>query len=554
MKPSIHFLTSRLLVLMKRVLIQRKTKLAAQILGGVLVAICAIGCKTQTRSAKNSHPNIIYILADDLGIGDLSIYNENSKIKTPNLDKMGSQGMVFTDAHTSSSVCTPTRYGILTGRYNWRTPLKEFVTWGNSPMLIKDDRLTVADMLQQNGYKTANIGKWHLGLNWAMKNDSQEFEYFSGRKDRYDFKQMDYSKPLIKGALDLGFDYSFLISASLNMPPYVYLENDKVVMQPSDVSESKRAENPYANWIRGDISADFDHEQVMPVFVDKTISYIKENAGGDQAFFVYLPLPAPHNPILPLDRWKGKSNINPYADFVIMIDDLMGELFKTIKNEGIEENTLVIFTSDNGCAASANFSVLKAAGHHPSYLYSGAKGSYLEGGHRVPFLVKWPEKIKPNTVCDQTVCTTDFMATCADIVNYPLKSNEGEDSYSILPLFAQKNEYQREATIHHSKTGIFAIRKGDWKLIVSPNSGVNAAGKPENPNKDLPENILFNLKTDIQEQNNVADEFPEKVKALRTLLIQQIRDGRSTPGKIQENDPIAFPWVQASFAFDAPSE
>lgn len=548
MKHYTFFLITPLIAILKSLLLYLKIR-AIPIISGALLIISVVAGMAQTKPAKSNYPNIIYILADDLGIGDLSIYNENSKINTPNLDAFGSQGMVFTDAHTSSSVCTPTRYGILTGRYNWRTPLKNFVLWGNSPMLIKDDRLTVADMLQKHGYKTANIGKWHLGLNWAMKNGSQEFEYFSGWKDRFDFNQIDYSQPLTKGTLDLGFDYSFLISASLNMPPYVYLENDKVALEPTDISEKKRAEYPYANWIKGDISADFEHEQVLPVFVDKAISYIKENAGGDQPFFVYLPLPAPHNPILPLDPWKGKSNINPYADFVLMIDDLMGKLFETIKERGIEQNTLVIFTSDNGCAGSANIPVLKAKGHHPSYIYSGAKGSYLEGGHRVPFLVKWPEKIKSNSVCEQTICTTDFMATCADIVNYSLKGNEAEDSYSMMPLFVQNDEYQREATIHHSKTGIFAIRKGDWKLIISPNSGINANGTPEKRNNVLPENILFNLKTDVQEKNNVAAEFPEKVRELKTLLIKQIKDGRSTPGKVQKNDPIKFPWVQASFAF-----
>lgn len=500
-------------------------------------------------SVKAQPPNIIYILADDLGIGDLSIYNENSKIHTPHLDKLGKQGMVFTDAHTSSSVCTPTRYGILTGRYNWRSPLKQFVTWGNSPMLIKDDRLTVADLLQKYGYSTANIGKWHLGLNWTMKNNSREFEYYSGIKDRVDFAQIDYSKPLKKGALDLGFEYSFLLPASLNMPPYVYVENDKVVKEPSAKSVRNRAEHPYNYWINGDISDDFKHEEALPVFVEKAKAYINKNAGGEKPFFIYLPLPAPHNPILPLDPWKGKSKINPYADFVLMIDDLMGELFKTISENGIEENTLVIFTSDNGCAGSANFSVLKAAGHNPSYIYNGTKGSYLEGGHRVPFLVRWPQKIKANSLCDETICTTDFMATCADLVGYKLKDNEAEDSYSIMPLFLQEKGYEREATIHHSKTGIFAIRKGDWKLIVSPNSGVTAAGKPEERKKKLPEEILFNLKTDIGEKENVAENYPEKVKELKLLLIKKINDGRSTPGKLQKNDSATEPWVQAAFAF-----
>ncbi len=521
------------------------------LINSLILSFCVFAGMAQTNASKGSKPNIVYILADDLGIGDLSIYNENGKIITPNLDALGADGMKFTDAHTSSSVCTPTRYGILTGRYNWRTPLKQFVTWGTSPMLIKDDRLTVADLLQQHGYVTASIGKWHLGLNWATKDGVKDYTNYTGIKDRYDFNRIDYAKPLDKGASDLGFDYSFLLPASLNMPPYVYVENNKVAMVPTGISARTRDEDPYATWIKGDISDDFDHEQVLPVFVEKSISFIKENAGGKKPFFLYLPLPAPHNPILPIDPWKGKSNINPYADFVLMIDDLMGEIFKTIKESGIEENTLVIFTSDNGCAASANFGVLKAKGHNPSYIYNGAKGSYLEGGHRVPFLVKWPQKIKANSVCDKTICTTDLMATCADIVGYKIKDNEAEDSYSMMPLFNRSDDYKREATVHHSKTGIFAIRKGDWKLIVSPGAGVNAAGKLEPPRKELPENILYNLKTDIGEKQNVAEEYPEKVEELRKLLIKLINEGRSTPGHLQQNDPIDFPWVQAAFAFES---
>jgi len=515
----------------------------------VFLAVGVVSGMAQTRSAKSSRPNIIYILADDLGIGDLSIYNENSKIHTPHLDALGAEGMMFTDAHTSSSVCTPTRYGILTGRYNWRTPLKQFVTWGNSPMLIKDDRLTVADVLQQHGYHTASIGKWHLGLNWATKDGVQDYQYYSGINDRYDFNRIDYTQPLEKGALDLGFDYSYLLPASLNMPPYVYVENNKVEQVPDGISEARRADNRYAHWLKGPVAENFKHEEVLPVFVEKAISYINQKAKDDKPFFLYLPLPAPHNPILPIEPWQGKSNINPYADFVLMIDDLMGEIFKTIKESGIEENTLVIFTSDNGCSSNANFSVLKAKGHNPSYIYSGYKGSYLEGGHRVPFLVKWPQKIKANSICNATVCTTDFMATCADIVEYALKDNEAEDSYSMMPLFIQKEGYQREATIHHSIKGIFAIRKGDWKLIVSPNSGINANGTPEKLKEKLPEEILYNLKTDIGEKENVAEKYPDKVNELKQLLIRQINDGRSTPGKIQENDPVSEPWVQAAFAF-----
>ena len=497
---------------------------------------------------KGPKPNIIYILADDLGIGDVSIYNENGKIPTPNLDKMGAEGMKFTDAHTSSSVCTPTRYGILTGRYNWRTPLKEFVTWGNSPMLIKKDRLTVAKLLKDNGYQTANIGKWHLGLNWSMKNNSPDFDYFSNRKDRVDINRIDFSKPLKIGALDMGFEYSYMLPASLNMPPFVYLENDKATMVPNRKTERKRSEYPYSSWIKGDVSDDFVHDQALPNFVNKTVAYIKENAGNDKPFFIYLPLPSPHSPVLPIAPWKGKSGINDYADFVMMVDDLMGTIFKTIKDQGIEENTMIVFTSDNGCSSTANLPLLKKKNHNPSYIYSGYKGSYLEGGHRVPFLVKWPRKIKPNSICDETICTTDFIATVADLVAYKLKDNEAEDSHSMLPLLIQKGAFTRKTTIHHSKVGVFAIRKGDWKLIVSPNSGVDAAGRPVKNKKLLPEYMLFNLKEDVKEHHNIADEHPDKVSELKDLLVQQIIDGRSTDGEKQNNDAISVPWPQANFA------
>ncbi len=331
-------------------------------------------------------------------------------------------------------------------------------------------------MLKNNGCKTANIGKWHLGLNWAMNDGSKEYDYFSHFKDRVDFSQIDYSKPLKFGPRNLGFDYSFVIPASLNMPPFVYLENDKATQIPTKTSEHKRQEYPYSSWIKGDILDDFVHDQVLPTFVNKTISYIKDNANSEVPFFVYVPLPDSHNPVLPIAPWKGTSDINEYADFVIMIDDLMGQIFRTLKDEGIAENTVVIFTSDNGCSSTANIPLLRKKGHKPSYIYSRLKGSYLEGGHRVPFLAKWPKMITPNSVSNATICTTDFIATCADIVNYNFKDNEAEDSFSMMPLLTKNGEYKREATIHHSKTGVFAIRKGDWKLVMYPNSGVNTAG------------------------------------------------------------------------------
>ena len=515
-----------------------------------LFACTSLKHNNTTEQLENKKPNIIYILADDLGIGDVSFYNENSKIQTPNIDQMGKEGMKFTDAHTTSAVCTPTRYGILTGRYNWRTPLKQFVTWGNSPSLIQKNRLTVAQLLKDNGYKTAILGKWHLGLNWTMKNNSPEFDHYSKNSDRFNFKNIDYTQPLKFGPNDMGFDYSYIISASLNMPPYVYIENNKSTMVPTAISAQTKKQSPYATWIRGAIADDFKHEEVLPNIVKKSISFIKENANKKEPFFMYVPLPSPHNPVLPIAPWKGKSEIkSPYADFVIMIDDLMGTIFETLKEQGIDENTIVVFTSDNGFATTNDLKTLRKEKHSPSYVYSGYKGSYLEGGHRVPFLVKWPEKIKPNSVSNATICTTDFIATCADIINYDFKDNEAEDSFSMMSLLTNEGDYLRDATIHHDKDGVFGIRKGDWKLIVSPNSGITASGKPKKYKKILPEEILYNLKKDIKEKNNVAVQFPEKVKELKELLIQQIKDGRSTPGKIQENDAITGEWHQANFAF-----
>ena len=517
---------------------------------GLLFVLSSFVNTETIEKPKAKKPNIIYILADDLGIGDLSIYNENSKIQTPHLDQMGKEGMMFTDAHTSSAVCTPTRYGILTGRYNWRTPLKEFVTWGNSPSLIQKDRLTVAQMLKDKGYTTASIGKWHLGLNWTMKNNSPEFDHFSDTSNRLNFKDIDYSQPLKFGPNDMGFDYSYMISASLNMPPFVYIENNKATMIPTKITERSRKKYPFSSWIKGDVADDFKHEEVLPNVVNKSISFIKENANKEKPFFMYIPLPSPHNPVLPIAPWKGQSEIgSPYADFVIMIDDLMGTIFKTLKEQGIDDNTIVVFTSDNGFATTNDLKTLKKEKHSPSYIYSGYKGSYLEGGHRVPFLVKWPGTIKPNSISNATICTTDFMATCAEIINYDFKDNEAEDSFSMIPLLTNEGDYLREVTIHHDKYGVFAIRKGDWKLIVSPNSGIMASGATKKHKDVTAEEILYNLQKDVKERNNVADQFPEKVKELKDILSQQIRDGRSTPGKTQENDAITGEWPQANFAF-----
>jgi len=489
-------------------------------------------------------PNIIYILADDLGIGDVTTFNKNCKIATPNIDKLAAEGMKFTDAHTSSAVCSPTRYGILTGRYNWRSRLKQGVLSGTSKALIPNSRSTVASMLKNNGYMTAYIGKWHLGWDWAKKESSSEQNLKS-----INIENIDFSKPVTNNPNDLGFTYSYGFSGSLDMAPYVYVENRMATQMPNSISENT---DKYAWWRKGPIASDFVHEEATPNFFKRAIQYIVDSQKEKRPFFMYLPIPSPHTPIVPTKQWQGKSGLNPYGDFVMMIDDYIGQLLKAVSDAGIEKNTLIIFTSDNGCSPSANYEVLAQKGHNPSSIYRGHKADIFEGGHRVPFIAKWPNKIKKGSVSNETICTTDFMATCADIVNYPLKADEGEDSYSLVPLFENKklNKPLREATIHHSINGSFAIRKGDWKLIMCPDSGGWSYPKPERDQKiinTLPPIQLYNLKEDPSETTNLQASHTEKVKELKSLLIKYINNGRSTPGIPQKNDSIDFNWSQIDF-------
>jgi len=508
------------------------------------ILFSALACNKSIKEDQQK-PNIIYVLTDDLGYGDISSFNENGQIKTPNIDQLVSDGIKFTDAHTSSAVCTPTRYGILTGRYNWRSKLKNGVLTGKSKALIPNSRSTVASILKKQGYHTAFIGKWHLGWDWALKNEDS---LGGSGWDAKDFDNIDFTKPIKNGPNNLGFTYSYGHSGSLDMAPYVYVENGNITMIPDSITEKT---GKYTWWRKGPTSKDFEHDDVTPNFFRRSFKYISEKAKEDNPFFLYLALPSPHTPILPTEKWLGKSGLNPYADFVMMIDTYIGELSKTIKKAGIEDNTIVVFTSDNGCSPHADFEVLKAKSHNPSYIYRGHKADIYEGGHRVPFIVKWPRKIKPGASSNQTICTTDFMATCAEITGYKLSDNEAEDSYSLMPLLTQKelNKPFREATVHHSINGSFAIRKNDWKLIMCAGSGGWSFPRPNNKSAidSLPKYQLYNLKEDPSETKNLIASNPKKVKELKDLLTKYIAEGRSTPGKPQENDAIKKEWKQINF-------
>ncbi len=507
-----------------------------------------IGCKIKQNKEyipnpnTDSLPNIIVILADDLGYGDISSYHESNKIKTPNIDRLATDGMRFTDAHTPSSVCTPTRYGMLTGRYNWRSRLKKGVVNGTAKALIPNSRTTFSSVLQDKGYNTAFIGKWHLGWDWALKEEA------NNAKKRVEFDDIDFTKEVKNTPNDLGFDYSYGHCGSLDMAPYVYVENGKITEAPDSITVNN---GKYSRWREGPTSKDFIHDDVTPNFFRRGMQYIEEYSKKPKPFLLYLPLPSPHKPILPTEEWQGKSGLNPYGDFMLMIDAYVGQLLNTVEAAGINDNTIIIFTSDNGTSPGANIKELIKKGHYPNSIYRGHKADIYEGGHRVPFLVKWPKEIKKGSVSDETVCLTDLMATFAEIADYDLKADEGEDSYSLLPLL-KGNTFSsplREATVHHSIRGNFAIRKGDWKLIMCPGSGGWSLPGPKDEEtlKGLPEVQLYNLSNDPAEAINLESSEPEKLKELKLLLSKYITEGRSTPGTIQENDAISFKWREIDF-------
>jgi arylsulfatase A-like enzyme len=510
--------------------------------------ICTGLSSCSIKPKDNSNPNIVVILLDDLGYGDFSCYVENNKIKTPHIDQIASEGMRFTDAHSPSSVCTPTRYGIITGRYSWRSRLKEGVLTGISNALIPNSRTTIASMLKSKDYHTTVIGKWHLGWDWAVKDSSVQL---GTGWNSTDFGNIDFTKPVKNSPKDLGFDYSYCHAGSLDMAPYVYVENGLITALPDKVTVDT---GKYSWWREGPTGADFIHEEVTPHFFEKANTFIEEASTTDQPFFLYLPLPSPHTPILPPDQWQGKSGLNPYGDFIMMIDDYIGILQKTIKEMGIEDNTLLIITSDNGCSPAAGIKEMVAMGHLPNSIYRGHKADIFEGGHRVPLIAKWPKIIKKGALSDHSISLTDLLATFAEITEYEIAENEAEDSYSFLSILkkATKQNKARESIIHHSINGSFAIRKGDWKLIMCPGSGGWSKPVPSEAIKDptLPEFQLYNLLYDPSERRNSVLEHPELASELKSLLIEKIINGRSTPGVKQINDSLDFEWKQLNFISD----
>jgi len=479
-------------------------------------------------------PNIVLILADDMGPGEPSY--AGGLVPTPALDQMVKEGMRFTDAHTSSSVCTPTRYGILTGRYNWRSRLKASVLFSPTDRALMDPkRMNLPNLMQQAGYHTACIGKWHLGADWVKLPKGTN----DGKKKGASW-QVDYSKPFKNGPVDVGFDEAFFILSSLDMAPYVYLRNDRAVSVPT-VNKSF-PHNEYNNYQRvGAGAEDFEASECLADWASESRSYIKRRAKdkSKKPFFLYLPLTSPHTPITPGKAFKGRyKQYSWYADFMAETDWVVGQVLEQIKESGFDDNTLVIFTSDNGFAPYVKIPKMFAAGYRPSGNYRGSKANIYEGGHRVPFLVRWPGVVKPDTTCNATICTTDFFATFAELLGKKdvIPANAAEDSFSFASCLRGETKQTRPFTIHHSISGKFAIRKGDWKLILTNGSGGGWSlpyEKIKTPSKVVQ---LYNLKDDLGETKNLEDEHPEVVTELVNDLAKALRDGRTTPGAPQANE------------------
>lgn len=476
-------------------------------------------------------PNILLIYTDDQGYGDAGCLNPDSKFATPAIDRIAREGMVFTDAHSSDTVCTPSRYGLLTGRYAWRTRLKSAVFGAETPCLIEDGRVTLASLLKDVGYETAMIGKWHLGM-----------EFPGNRAGR------DWSQPVTDMPLDKGFGYFYGIPASLNygilawfegryakVPPVLYTRK-----KPNGIAiDDYRIKPPYESTIENptlpnekglfggplEVASDFVDSECLTRFTDKTIEWLSEKRDPDKPFFVYLPYTSPHKPVIPIDRFRGKSKAGAYGDFMIETDWHINRILDWLDEHGLARNTLVIFSSDNGPENTWKVRQDKF-GHDSNHIYREGKRSVYEGGHRVPFFVRWPERIKAGSRYDGPVCQTDLLATVAEVIGEALPDKAGEDSVSFLDvLLTGKAQEQRAPMIHHGVRGRFAVREGNWKLVME------AENRHRREKREL-----FRLDLDPSEQNSILAEHPDIEAKMLKDLRRIVKSGRSTPGVAAGND------------------
>ncbi|MBI1371451.1 MAG: sulfatase-like hydrolase/transferase [Phycisphaera sp.] len=457
-------------------------------------------------------PNIVILLADDMGYGDPHCFNAESKCRTPHLDSLAAAGMRFTDAHAAGSTCIPSRYGLVTGRYPFRC--ENFNP--SKAALIENGRATIASVLRDRGYHTAMVGKWHLG--------------FEGGVD------FDYSKPLRGGPHDHGFEYFFGQHASLDIPPYFYIENDHAVAAPTNKIEANNSEGwtkiQGAFWRAGGIAPGFVMEEVLPTYTRKAVEYIEQRSrvDDDRPFFLYLAITAPHTPWLPTEKFRGTSAGNLYGDWVAQVDDAFGQVLAALDRAGVADNTLVLFSSDNGPVWYP--ADVEKYGHSSTGPLRGMKGDVWEGGHRMPFIARWPGHIKPGSTSGKLICFTDVLATFADLTGATLPDNGGEDSFTFLPeLLGQSagdKPQRQDLLLGHGSNGLF-LRRGDWKLIPFLGSGGFTRPSRIKPKPGEPGGQLYNLAKDLGETTNTYAEHADIVKELTTRTTAIVNGTRTRP-------------------------
>ncbi len=516
------------------------------------------------KPATSTLPNVVCFLVDDMGCGDASCLNPQGRIRTPNIDRFASEGMVFRDAHSSSAVCSPSRYSLLTGRYNWRSTLQKGIVGVYGDALIDPGRLTVAGLLRQQGYRTACIGKWHLGQGWDFEVTPEDFHpkaptwLESARADprlqatpeRQALWRNAFSRPTQAGPTRRGFDYYYGVDVP-NWPPYCFIENDRTVGIPSEFLPERLLAPNLASW-RGPAMPYWHFEQLLPTWAGKADAFIGERAGVGEPFFLYLPMTSPHTPLSVNKDFIGRSGLNNlYADLVVETDDVFGRVLSSLERHGVADNTLVLFASDNGCAHYVGVRedgrgsaerALEPQGHFPSGCHRGYKSDAWDGGHRIPCIARWPGVIRAGSTCDALVCLSDLMATCAGITGAVLPDDAGEDSVSLLPLFKDPAATTRDHVVHHSITGKFALRDGRWKLVLCPGSGGWTLNDAQAAGEGLPLVQLYDMQDDPGETRNLEAVRRDKVRSMLARLKQFVADGRSTPGPAQRNDAPVDIW------------
>lgn len=486
--------------------------------------------------SESSRPNIVIILADDMGYGDVAVLNSRSRIPTPNLDRLAGEGLVFTDAHSAGSYCVPSRYGLLTGRYMWRTRLGSGGNLANlAGTLIEPGRKTLADVLREAGYFTGLVGKWHQGIDWKLRDESAR-EIIRVHPNYQDFENIDFASPALKGPRDFGFDYSFGTAGSAEMNPATFIQNNRVTVIPT--LSSQAAKDKYGEWFGRDdnIVADgYTMDRLVPTLSNKACEFVETatRTRSDQPFFLYYAMTTPHNPIVPNKEFVGKSRAGTYGDFVVELDHHVGRLLQKIADLGVDENTIVIFTSDNGPVNRTKGYRARWVrgdtgiyGHDSNGPFSGWKAGLQEGGHRVPFFVRWPERVKPGGRCATTILFNDVLSTLAEMLNVRLDGNTAEDGESFLPALigGECPTSFHEAIVHNHSNGTFAIRKGAFKLTVNG---------PKTVAQVLDDAVpvsfeLHDLAKDIEETTDVSANHPQMVTEMHDLLKKYVREGRST--------------------------